>query len=318
MMIKRLLDWLGFSEPASRVVKTDEPLSVPPQLSPPDYFSQDWAQRKRQLLTGIDDSFLGGFAAANGAEVARIALADGKNAHLHVIFNLGADALAQYMRTDNYQNAYERPVVGSKVLEPSKKRQTVDEMLGLKPAKNFYFCAASIAGTGIRFYGDFCVALKSPADKASVKQGLDRNSYDLVVPPLDVLMGCKSRVDSLKFRFREPEFADMLAIKVLQHQAMRPRRLTIGNIGDAVLSDEDYVELFHEGKIRRDTILEVRSHPEDEMTETVIDSRQFREGGSTPAQILWLQQRQIARQEMAEKGIVHRVVRGSGRVYRWS
>ncbi|NNA59391.1 hypothetical protein HBO27_26455 [Pseudomonas koreensis] len=320
-MIKRLLDWLGFSEPAPRTAKAVESLDAPLPLSPPDYLTLDWAQRKQQLISRIDDPFYGGFAAANTAEIARIALAEGENAHLHVIFNLGADSLAQYMRTDNYQNAYERPVVGSKIIEPSKKRKRVDELLGLNPVENFYFCAASVGGTGMRFYGDYCVVLKSPVDKAAVKQGLDRNSYDLVAPPLDGMINepdAKNRIGSLKFKFRELEFSDMLVIKVLQHQAMRPRRLTMGNIAEAVLSDEDYVELFHEGKIRRDSILEVRSHPEDEMTERAIESRNIRERTSTPEQILWLQQRRIARQEMDKKKVPHRIVRGSGRDYRWS
>lgn len=322
MNIRKLLSWLGIGKPMPAIqsasVVPDEPQEVNPL---PAYFALSWAERRQRVLDHSYDGFNGGFAAANSAEIKRMALARGDHAQLHVIFNIGADALAEYMRSDNYKNIYECPMVGSKVLKPSATRRQVDELIGLAPAENFYFCAASIGGTGMRYYGEYCVALKSPDDQVSVKEGLDRNSYDLIKAPLAALLDVdnpKSRVDRLKFKFRSTEFADMLAVKVLQHQSFRPRLLTAGNIGEAVLSDEDYVELFHEDKIRRNTILEVRSHPEDEMTETAIQARWERGGSVSPQQLLWLQRRQAARKAMDANDIVHRVVSGSGRVYRWS
>ena len=154
-------------------------------ISVPDYLEKwTWAERLAHALGLTSDWFDGRFAQANAAYVQELAGATADIARLHVVFNIGADALREFMVTDDYKNVYEHPVAEGKELSPSKKRRHVDRTVGLDDPKNFYFCALSVGGTGMRFYGEYCVVLKSPDDAKSVKRVLDRNSYDFVTPPL--------------------------------------------------------------------------------------------------------------------------------------
>lgn len=290
----------------------------------PVYLDQwTWAQRKEHALGQASDWLDGGFAQANAAYVHETVLATADNARLHVVFNIGADALRSFMETNDYKNVYEHPVVEERSLGPSKKRVEVDKICGLDPPKDYYFCALSVGGTGMRFYGEYCVVLKSPNDAASVKRVLDRNSYDFASPPLArffngrPLSEQQQLASKLMCSFRNAELGDMLSIKVLQHHGARPRLLTIGTVGEAVLSDEDYVEAYHEGKIRLATVLEVRSHPEDEMTESSIEDRFVRGEAVTTEELQWAARRQQVREAMDDKVIRHRVVTGNGRGQRW-
>lgn len=287
-----------------------------------DYLDSSWEDRKKHAL-GQASQWLDGFVQANAAYVHEMVLASAENARLHVVFNVGSDALRNFLETDDYKNVYEHPVVEGKPLRPSKKRQEIDGICQLAPPKDYYFCALSVGGTGMRFYGEYCVVLKSPDDAASVKRVLDRNSYDFMAPPLSDIF---SRLDetaqqrlaaSLMCDFRSPSLGDMLSIKVLQHHGARPRLLTIGLVGEAVLSDEDYVEAYHQGKIRLATVLEIRSHPEDEMTESSIEDRFVRGEPVSAEELQWAARRRQVRHVMDDKGIRHRVATGNGRGRRW-
>lgn len=290
----------------------------------PDYLDKwSWAQRKEYALDQASDWLSGDFAEANAAYVHEIVLATANNARLHVVFNIGADALRGFVLTDDYKNVYEHPVIEGKELQPSERRKRVDNIIGLDDPKKYYFCALSVGGTGMRFYGEYCVVLKSPDDAASVKRVLDRNSYDFTSPPLARVLDGRplseqqQLASKLMCSFRTAELGDLLSIKVLQHHGARPRLFTIGTVGEAILSDEDYVEAYHEGKIRLATVLEIRSHPEDEMTESSIEDRFLRDEAVTSEELQWAARRQQVREAMDVKGIRHRVVTGNGRGRRW-
>lgn len=288
----------------------------------PDYLDATWEDRKKYVLSHASQ-WLDGFVQANAAYVHEMALATSENARLHVVFNIGSDALRSFLETDDYKNVYEHPVVEGRRLYPSEKRIEIDSICQLVPPKNYYFCALSVGGTGMRFYGEYCVVLKSPDDAASVKRVLDRNSYDFMSPPLSDIFSTLYESDRqrlaarLMCEFRSTELGDMLSIKVLQHHGARPRLLTIGSVGDAVLSDEDYVEAYHQGKIRLATVLEIRSHPEDEMTESSIEDRFVRGEAVSAEELQWAARRRQVRKAMDEKGIRHRVATGNGRGRRW-
>ena len=314
-VVKRLVAWLR-PQPVY--------VSVPAAAeAPPAYLDRTWAERKRDRLAQASDWLGGGFAQANAAYVHETVLATGEHARLHVAFNIGADALREFVQSDDYRNVYEHPVVEGKELRPSEKRKRVDNIVLRGDPSSCYFCALTLGGTGMRFYGEYCVVLRSPDDAACVKHVLDRNSYDLAIPPLAQMLEGRSLAQQqdvagkLMCSFRTPELGDMLAIKVLQHHGARPRLFTIGVVGEAILSDEDYVEAFHEGKIRLATVLEVRSHPEDEMTESSIEDRFARGETVTAEELQWAARRQQAREAMDGKDIRHRVVSGNGRGRRW-
>jgi hypothetical protein len=298
--------------------KISNPSSIPTYLS-----DMSWEERKDETIRQTSDWLDGAFAKANAMYVEATAAATDEKARLHVVFNIGADALRSFVLTDDYKNVYEHPLVEGKELRPSEKRKRVDQIVGLVKPKDFYFCALSIGGTGMRFYGEYCAVIRSPDDARSVKRVLDRNSYDFVIPPLSEIFGKlnvaeqQALAGKLMCDFRSPDFQYMLAVKVLQHYGGRPRLLTIGAVGEGILSDEDYVEAYHEGKIKLETILEVRSHPEDEMTESNIESRFERGEAVTTEELQWVARRRQVRSAMNEKNIRHRVLTGNGGGRRW-
>lgn len=283
--------------------------------------SWTWERREEDALSKTSDWLGGLFAEANAAYVHQLAIDTGASARVHAIFNIGADALQDFVLTDDYKNVYERPVVAGKALTPSATRERVDKICLDQPA-NHYFCALAIGGTGMRFYGEYCVVLGSPLDKA-VELVLDRNSFDFEKEPLGTLLRSLPLAEqqrlarNLMCKFRSKEMGCMLSIKVLQHHSVRPRLFTMGSVGDALLADEDYLEAFHCGKIRLRAVLEVRSHPDDEVTESSIEKRHSQGELLPPEETQWVGRRQQARRVMTGAGLRHRVVTGNGRGLRW-
>jgi hypothetical protein len=303
---------------ARRVLSILRGTALPPYLE-----DWTWQQRIAHTLDQASDWDNGAFAQANAQYVSALALAKGEDARLHIVFNIGADALRSYLDTDDYKNTYEHPVVEGKRLAPSERRKHVDRVVGLDRPENFYFCAVSIGGTGMRFYGEYCVVLKSPQDEIGVKRILDRNSYDFTCPPLarfldgQPLARQQEIASKLMCGFRSQDFGDMLSIKVLQHEGSRARLYTAGAVGQAVLFDEDYAEAYHAGKIWLASVLEVRSHPEDEMTESSIQSRHAAGETVSIEEQQWAARRRLAREAMERRDIRHRSVTGNGRGRRW-
>jgi hypothetical protein len=329
------MGWLSdrvekFDEPVEPVesvapIESVEPVATVAPTARIDYLHQTWSQRKADFLANSGDSLAGSFKHANMKIVENAARGaqPKKPAYMHVVFNLGADALQNFLVTGDYLNAYQKPTVGGKIRNASPSRILVDEMLGLTDPASVYFCAISGAGTGVRYYGEYCVALKSPDDAKNVKRVLDRNSYDFIEEPfkglLDPLSAPLKRdlIQNMMCDFRSDDFNSMLSIKVLQHHAERPRLLTPGHIAEGVLSDEDYVEALHEGSVKLSAILEVRSHPDDKLTELDIENRWRHGVHVTPEELLWMSRRQQVNTSLALNNIPHIRVSGQGRKYRW-
>jgi hypothetical protein len=322
-MLNRLLKKLGWHLGDSTAVPASPMLTVSPALpaSPFDYINRSWEERKKVLLAKSDDWFAGGFTKAN-VDAVEFA-ADGKRGYVHVIFNLGADALGNFLHSGKYLNAYQKPVVGGKLRGASKNRRKVDEMLALADPEQVYFCAISGAGTGVRYYGEYCVALKSPDDAKFVKRVLDRNSYDFISEPFKTLLRPlptsqkRDLIQNMMCDFRSDDFKSMLSIKVLQHNAARPRLLTPGQIAEGILVDEDYVEALHEGSVEREAILEVRSHPDDRLTELGIEQAWHQGKNLTPEELLWMGRRQAVSSRLESRDIPHKSVSDQGRSNRW-
>lgn len=299
-------------------------IGIPSPL-PPYIKKWSWTKRRSEVLKQANDWAFGKFSAANAKSVEAMASAKGKNARLHVIFNIGSDALRSYAQTGDYKNAYEQPTIVGATVNASPTRQHVDELIGLKNPESFYFCALSSGGVGIRFYGEYCVVLKSGSD-SGVKRVLDRNSYDFIRSPLKELLAHRALTEKqdlvkrLETGFRSKEMGQMLAIKVLQHFNHPSRLLTMGSISEAILADEDYVEALHEGKIPLQSVLEVRSSPLDEMQESGILSKLGR-GQATVEELLWVSRREEVRKALAAPctgvALELRTVVGAGRSGRW-
>lgn len=289
----------------------------------PRYFlAGDWAQRLDRVVASGASSEGRDFANANASRVKQHLSLEKS---LRVVFNLGGYALLNYLRSGDYQNIYEEPVIGGLRRTPSQTRIDADALVDLQPARNYYFCALASGGSGIRFYGEYCVVIRPDAAKEAVEKILDRNSYDLLVEPLKgYLATLRARrrspnlVDGLMSRLVDGTAQDMLTTKVLQYTPNQPRLLTAGTVANAVLSDEDYCEAYYRGKIGLDVVEEVREHPADVSKESEILQRL--QGGESVRcdELVWATRRRLIRRKLALRGVPRSVPAESGRSGRWS
>lgn len=299
------------------------PAALSSQASVPRYFlAADWAQRLDRVLASGLSSEGRDFANANATRVKQHLSLEKS---LRVVFNLGGYALLSYLRSDDYKNIYEEPVAAGVQRTPSQTRIDADTLVDLQPAKEYYFCALASGGIGIRFYGEYCIVIRPKAAEAAVEKILDRNSYDLLVEPLKgYLATLRKRVrppnliGGLMSRLADGTAQDMLTTKVLQHTPNQPRLLTAGMVANAVLSDEDYCEAYHRGKIKLNVIEEVREHPADVSKESEIVQRL--QGGESVRceELVWATRRRLIRRGLASRGIPRSVPADSGRSGRWS
>jgi len=205
----------------------------------------------------------------------------------------------------------------------AKSREIVDAALPLpvgKAPSDIYFGAMELNGTGVHFYGDFCLVLRD-VDPQTVL--LDRNSYDLIRTPIrDVIevgppadwpekrAEMASKISGTWGQSREP----IAALKVFGAIGFRARRLTVGQISDAIRDDEDYIEILRVGSFGTNDLSEARLTASDAAQEAAIDSRR----GTAPTQpleaLLWRQRRRIAERELRKNGVPVRIVATMGRI----
>lgn len=289
----------------------------------PRYFlSGSWGQRLESFIAARPSTEGRDFAAANASRVKEHLSLDKS---LRVVFNLGAYALLNYLRSGDYQNIYEQPLIAGERRAPSQTRLAADELVSLQPARDYYFCALASGGTGIRYYGEYCAVLKPGVTTQRVDKILDRNSYDLLTPPLSAYLtemrgrGKPSQlVDGLMSRLGDGTTQQMLAAKVLQRTPDSPRLLTAGAVANAILSDEDYCEAYHRGKITVDTLEEIREHPADVSREGEILQRL--EGGEPLRceELVWAWRRRLIRNKLRSCGLPRSISADSGRSGRWA
>ena len=225
-----------------------------------------------------------------------------------------------------YKNTYdlEKYRIGGKLNKgASESRKLVDAALPLpsgKTPRDIYYGAMELNGTGVHFYGDVCLVL-SEVDAPTVL--LDRNSYDLIRMPLREQIESgppagwpKKRSDgALRISGSWGASRDTIAaIKVLGAVGFRARRLTIGQISDAVRDDEDYIELLRIGSFGTNDLSEARLTASDVAQEAAIDSRRRTTPTPTLESLLWRHRRRNAEQELRKSGVPVRIVTTMGRI----
>jgi hypothetical protein len=278
-----------------------------------DYFSGGtWKERLDAWLNAQDPANVP-FLTANMAAITRCLTH--VESGLRMVVNISADALLGFLTSGRYLNAYNLPVVAGKQREPSPRRVRVDGLLKLKPPKNFYFGAAAMGGTGVRFYGEYCMVLR-PTQIDDKTRVLDRNSYDLLYPPLSD----RSDVDDLVKSLRGEWTADtvtMLARRILPEFVGASRLVTLGSVSDAILHDEDFLEVHKEGTFEPADLEEIRETPEDQAIQDYILS--FYEHGGLPRieELLWVLRRERIAQVLRTRSLRTRVVATAGRGSRW-
>lgn len=227
--------------------------------------------------------------------------------------------------TNAYKNTYDlqkTPLIGE--VPPGEMppaRTIVDDVLskiaGASP-KNIYFAAIEVNGTGVRFYGDVCLILKADVVESETVI-LSSNSYDLIRPPITPL-GQRIQASNLQAPAQDMmghwdnDKQDMAALKTLDRHAGTRRRLTTGQVSDAVLTDEDYLEVLKIGSFRASELQEARVSAADAAAETQIGER--RRYGPCPqlAESQWRKHRRAAFAALRSSGVSSRIVTTTGRV----
>lgn len=273
------------------------------------YFSPgvSWSDRLGTISATLSD-----FEAANRAVVLRCLRED----QLRIVINMPAEALLAMLGGDHYRNSYELPFVAGQTRGPSPKRISVDRLLGFVPdGRNHYFGAISLGGTGVRFYGEYCVVLRPEATEDV--RVLDRNSYELLEDPLAKEPNPTALVQTLSATWEE--VPSVLVLKVLLGAvAHHPNRLLPpGVVAETVLRDEDFLEVHFRQRIVAPAIEEVRQAPEEVSRETHL--RQLAANGQMlrPEELIWASRRHQVDLATTRTATRNRIVTTGGRGARW-
>lgn len=252
------------------------------------------------------------FMYANAEVVARTA--ENPDTGFRAIVNIPADALLSFLKEGRYKNAYDRPVVMGAERGPSTSRLQVDQLLFGTEGRQYYFAAAAIGGCGIRFYGEYCLVLRTN----SLGRGLrifNRNSYDLLQPPLSEVTDREAIVRCLRGQWRD--LVEMISMKVLPAIAGTQRLLTAGRVSEEVLRDEDFIEVHKRGAFGPKDVEEVRESPDDVLLDERINSGIGRGRVPTLTEILWSSRRRVVEGELLQAGVSARLVGSHARGGRW-
>jgi hypothetical protein len=286
-----------------------------PQLEDLDevYFAkQPWQTRLDTWLKGDPDDRP--FVRANSEAVASIA--QRADLGLRMGVNIPACALQSFLRDGRYKNAYERQAEAGPGGPPSNTRVTVDGALFPAPSRprDYYFGAAVLAGAGVRYYGEYCLVLDTKSGPIPPDtQVIDRNSYDIVFPPL----AGRAKPAEIAARLRGTWGGDLLPmvkLKVLPALDRERRLSTAGTASELLLHDESFVEVHKRGAFGPGNVHEVRETAADAAVEADLASRSLRGYGLTVEETIWLTRRREVDDELAAAGLRTRIVVTSGRV----
>ena len=302
----------------------------------------DWSQRAADLsppaATGSRDA--DDYFNANRDMICRTL--DGQGPHAtsaaapgkRIVFNLPARHALSFLDQSSghggrgrYLNRADVQRVIGTALQGSTLRDRVDQavfaaasVLGQHLAPDTaYYGAMELSGTGVHYFGDVCLVLAPGEDHPIM---LIRNSYDLSVPPVvdDLLPLSPDDQDKEAARIAaswmgrwSSDACDMAIVKVMTHAAPTERRMTVGQVSDALLEDEDYIEIVRAQTFGPGDTEEIRLTSEDAALEARIADRV--RVGATPssAEMLWRFRRRWIDHAAQQVGLPTRTVTTSGR-----
>jgi hypothetical protein len=294
----------------------------------------NWAARIEEVINSIAQQAdgRGDYARANRRAIQRTleGLAVHSNrksegAGYRIVVNMSSAHIPSFCDGSAYKNAYELEREGRRVGNPSEvsdKRIIVDAALkvvtGCDP-ESLYFAAVELNGSGIGFYGDYCLVLREDDENRHLTV-LDRNSYDLLREPLlgkidaesDTTTARAEKARELSGRFGE-DLAIIAAIKVLESRPSTGRLLSTAMISTGVLEDEDYIEVLRTKSFISEDVVEVRLSANDVAVDERIRSRGVSGLPPSHAEFLWRRRRRVAESRLAEKPTAMRVVTTAGR-----
>lgn len=234
-----------------------------------------------------------------------------------VVVNIASVHVTDFIK-DGYKNGYDlkRYRVGEdRKGEEPKTRELVDAALPVVDESNIYFGAASLSGTGIRFYGDICMVLKGQVIPATTVV-LDRNSYDLVRKPFSTTLKglsvrLKRKASELSGSWAELPY--IAATKAVFPYSGKTRRMTSGQIAAELLDDEDYIEVLKEGSFSASDLEAARISSPEASAASHIEGKQSLGPPATAAELLFVMQRRQALKALDASGVDVVVSTTSGR-----
>jgi hypothetical protein len=278
---------------------------------------RSWKDRLDDVRIHVQASAETPFPRDNAQLIQHLAMQAEKGARL--VVNMGNGALLSLLDEGRYLNAYQMIAAGlsNGAVRISDTRRRIDAVLmdnGLiEEPGTTWFAAVSLEGTGIRFYGEYAVALK-PQKQEQVISYFDRNCYHIIDPPLrswDTSQVCtmlKSNREELKL---------VIAAKVLLRESVIERLLTAGQVADALLCDEDYVEAYVGEEIASEDIEEVRDSAANATLANEIRQRAYENRMPSLAEVNWLHRREVLLGVLERQTFPTRLVLSSGRTGRW-
>jgi hypothetical protein len=251
------------------------------------------------------------------------------SAGAHAVFNIAAVHVPSFCRPRGnekpYKNTYdlaaEARLGDTPAKGPSALRTLVDELIEhctQLSSDNLYFAAVEVNGSGIRFYGDVCLVLKSASVDANTTV-LNSNSYDLIRPPStpagadpDVL-GLQNQLSEMIGKWSN-DLGNMGVLKAFDALPHTNRRLTTGTVSGAILDDEDYLEVLKVGTFSARDLQESRVSASDTAAEMQIGERTRLGPCPSMGELQWRKQRLAANRALNAEGVAMRVVTTNGRV----
>lgn len=241
-----------------------------------------------------------------------------------LVYNLSSAHVGSTI-SGNYLNGYDlETVLGTR--RTSRLRRQIDEIVaelagtGQTP-ETIYYGAVELNGSGVRYFGDFCLVLKPDPERDDLL--LLTNSYDVHRQPVrhqvffcgDADLTKQRRQDVLKsWSGRWPADApDMAVLKLAGTIAVTRRRLSIGMVAVNVLVDEDYLEVLRKGTFRAENIEEIRISAADAATEARIADRLRTGPAPSLSELQWRHRRRAAEAAAVAAGLKVRVVFTLGR-----
>lgn len=241
-----------------------------------------------------------------------------------LVYNISSVHVGNVLST-RYLNGYDlKTILGTRGV--SRLRRQIDEVVAELAGNNqtpetSYYGAVELNGSGIRYFGDFCLVLKPNPDRDGML--LFTNSYDVHRQPMrdsafvsgNQVRTKQNRRDVLDgWAGRWPADApDMAVLKLAATIAASRRRMTIGDIAANILVDEDYIEVARHGSFQAGDIEEIRVSAADAAAEARIADRLF--AGPTPSlsELQWRHRRRAAETAALAAGLTVRVVLTLGR-----
>lgn len=282
-------------------------MSTPSQASfGTNYFSnKSWNDRLNTWLSKAT----GGFESPNVESIKRV-LTD-PNTSARVVVNIRPDALTAFLNEGSYRNIYQSPVIGGNRKEPDAKRLAADAQVGTGP--NHYYGAAAMGGGGVRYYGEYCIVLKSDFVDSQT-QVFDRDSYDVLFPPLD--SAPNRAIESLKGTW-DRDIASMIMLRVLPDLNHQRQIVTSGTVIELALKDQEFIEVHLNRTFKPDDVDQIVESPETAAMEARILERQRGALPNSMHELEWVRRRSEVVRQLEKCGIRHRVVTQHGRGFQW-